>query len=46
MGWKKLLQFGIRGRLYLLVGMFASVAPRWQPALIWLQSQHAFGPEA
>jgi len=41
MNWKKLLQFGIRGRLYLLVGLFAIGCAALAAAMIWLQSQHA-----
>jgi methyl-accepting chemotaxis protein len=41
MSFKKLLQLGIRGRLYLLVGLFAIGCAALAAALIWLQSQHA-----
>jgi methyl-accepting chemotaxis protein len=41
MSLKKILQFGIRGRLYLLVGLFAIGCAALAAALIWLQSQHA-----
>jgi methyl-accepting chemotaxis protein len=41
MSLKKLLQFGIRGRLYLLVGLFAIGCAALAAALIWLQSEHS-----
>jgi methyl-accepting chemotaxis protein len=39
---KNRLQLGIRGRLYLLVGLFALGCAALAAVLIWLQSQQAF----
>jgi methyl-accepting chemotaxis protein len=41
-GWKIALPSGIRGRLYLLVGLFAIGCAALAAALIWLQSQRAY----
>jgi methyl-accepting chemotaxis protein len=42
MTWKARLQFGIRGRLFLLVGLFAIGCSVLAAALIWLQNMQAF----
>ena len=42
MSWKKWLQFGIRGRLYLLVGLFAIGCAALAATLIWLQSERTY----
>src|ERR1700722_6495207 len=42
MNWKKWLQFGIQGRLYLLVGLFAVGCAALAATLIWLQSERAY----
>src|ERR1019366_1494165 len=42
MSWKRLLQFGIRGRLYSLVGLFALGCVALATILIWLQTQQSF----
>jgi methyl-accepting chemotaxis protein len=42
MSWKGRLRFGIRGRLYLLVGLFAVASTALAAALIWLQAERAF----
>jgi methyl-accepting chemotaxis protein len=42
LSWRKILQFGIRGRLYLLVAMFALACAGLAAALIWLQAERAF----
>src|SRR5215470_8029842 len=42
MSWKGRLRFGIRGRLYLLVGLFAIGSAALAAALIWLQAERAF----
>jgi methyl-accepting chemotaxis protein len=41
MSWKRRLQFGIKGRLYLLVGLFAIGCAALAAALIWLQAESA-----
>src|SRR5258707_725219 len=42
MSWKARLRFGIQGRLYLLVGLFAIASMALAAALIWLQAERAF----
>jgi methyl-accepting chemotaxis protein len=42
MSWKNRLQFGIKGRLYVLVGLFAISCAALAAALIWLQAERAF----
>ena len=41
MSWGNRLQFGIKGRLYLLVGLFAISCAALAAALIWLQAERA-----